>query len=65
MIEEQLYSMSYSPNIVVHSTIVIPYFYNYGTKAQQEEYIPALVAGDRVGSIAMTEPDAGSDLQVK
>ena len=26
-------------------------------------FIPAMVAGDRVGAIAMTEPGAGSDLQ--
>ena len=26
-------------------------------------YIPAMVSGDMVGAIAMTEPGAGSDLQ--
>ena len=26
-------------------------------------YIPAMAAGEKVGAIAMTEPDAGSDLQ--
>lgn len=26
-------------------------------------FVPAMVAGDRVGAIAMTEPGAGSDLQ--
>ena len=30
---------------------------------QIEKYIPAMTAGESVGAIAMTEPDAGSDLQ--
>ena len=30
-----------------------------------EKYIPAMTAGESVGAIAMTEPDAGSDLQVR
>ncbi len=63
VLEEQAYAHCYSPNIVVHSTICLPYFEKYGTKEQQEKYIPDLVKGERVCSIAMTEPDAGSDLQ--
>ncbi len=47
----------------MHSAIVMPYFVNYGTPAQIEKYVPDMTAGKRVGAIAMTEPDAGSDLQ--
>ena len=32
----------------------------YGTEAQRRRYLPALAAGDHVGSWAMTEPGAGS-----
>ena len=47
----------------VHSTIVMPYFANYGTKEQKDHYIPKMTSGELVGAIGMTEPDAGSDLQ--
>src|SRR4051794_36261124 len=34
---------------------------HFGTDAQKEKYLPALLDGTRRMSIAMTEPDAGSD----
>ncbi|MEK6654466.1 MAG: acyl-CoA dehydrogenase family protein, partial [Thermodesulfobacteriota bacterium] len=34
----------------------------FGTKAQQERYIPGLAAGEAVGAFACTEAEAGSDL---
>ena len=34
MEEEQSYAQAVSPNIIVHSAIVMPYFYNYGTPEQ-------------------------------
>ena len=33
------------------------------TLYEQDRYIPAMTAGRCVASVAMTEPDAGSDLQ--
>jgi len=33
----------------------------FGTPAQQQTYLPGMVAGDIVGAHAMTEPGAGSD----
>jgi hypothetical protein len=33
----------------------------FGSPAQQEAYLPGLVAGDLIGVHAMTEPDSGSD----
>ena len=61
--EEMSYAHCASPAMAVHSTIVMPYLTHYGTKEQQDRYIPAMTAGDCIGSIGMTEPDAGSDLQ--
>ncbi|MGE8404972.1 MAG: acyl-CoA dehydrogenase family protein [Delftia tsuruhatensis] len=46
----------------VHS-IVAHYLLNHGTEAQKRKYLPAMARGELVGSIAMTEPGAGSDLQ--
>jgi len=61
--EEMSYAMCSSPAMAVHSTIVMPYLTHYGTKEQQDKYIPEMTAGKCIGSIGMTEPDAGSDLQ--
>jgi alkylation response protein AidB-like acyl-CoA dehydrogenase len=34
----------------------------FGTAAQQGKYLPGIIAGDRIGALACTEADAGSDL---
>ncbi len=36
--------------------------YSFGTKEQQEKYIPKMFAGDWQGTMALTEPQAGSSL---
>merc|ERR1711910_60606 len=61
--EEMSYANCASPAMAVHSTICMPYLVHYGTKDQQDRYIPAMTAGECVASVGMTEPDAGSDLQ--
>jgi isovaleryl-CoA dehydrogenase len=33
-----------------------------GTEAQKRKYLPKLISGDHVGSLAMSEPGAGSDV---
>ncbi len=46
----------------LHSDIVVPYIATYGSEAQRSRYLPGCAAGDIVTALAMTEPDAGSDL---
>ena len=46
----------------VHS-IVAHYLLNHGTEEQRQYYLPQLARGELVGAIAMSEPDAGSDLR--
>ncbi|NTV65613.1 MAG: acyl-CoA dehydrogenase, partial [Oscillochloris sp.] len=46
----------------VHSDIVIPYIAHLGTPEQRTRWLPRLADGTAIGSIAMTEPNAGSDL---
>lgn len=41
----------------------MPYIEAYGTPEQKEKFIPAMVSGECITAIAMTEPGAGSDLQ--
>ena len=36
---------------------------NFGTEEQKEEYLPRLASGALRGGLALTEPDAGSDVQ--
>lgn len=33
-----------------------------GNDAQKKKYLPALIAGDKVGALAMSEPGSGSDV---
>jgi alkylation response protein AidB-like acyl-CoA dehydrogenase len=35
----------------------------FGTEEQREEFLPGICSGDWTGAMALTEPDAGSDLQ--
>jgi acyl-CoA dehydrogenase len=46
----------------VHANLVIPYVLRLGTEEQKQRWLPDMVAGRRMGAIAMTEPATGSDL---
>jgi len=46
----------------LHSDVVVPYIVSYGSEDIKEKYLPGCVCGDIVTALAMTEPDAGSDL---
>ncbi|EPQ28161.1 uncharacterized protein PFL1_04488 [Pseudozyma flocculosa PF-1] len=45
-----------------HSNLCVNQLRRHGTKAQKEKYLPDLIAGRKVGSLAMSEPGAGSDV---
>jgi acyl-CoA dehydrogenase len=49
--------------VPIHSGIVAPYIAHYGTPEQKERWLPALASGEMVAALAMTEPNAGSDLR--
>jgi acyl-CoA dehydrogenase len=46
----------------VHS-IAAHYILDYGTEEQKKYWLPLMAKGELIGSIAMTEPVAGSDVQ--
>jgi len=48
--------------IHLHSDIVVPYIYSYGTEEQKRKWLPGCVTGDTITAVAMTEPGTGSDL---
>jgi isovaleryl-CoA dehydrogenase len=45
-----------------HSNLCINQIYRWGNKQQKSKYLPKLVTGEHVGSLAMSEPSAGSDV---
>ena len=51
------------PGFSLHSEIVAPYIYRYGSEEQKQKYLPKMAKGECIGAIAMTEPGTGSDLQ--
>lgn len=54
---------SLAGSVAVHSDIVAPYIQRIGSEEQKQRWLPAMVRGDMVGAIGMTEPNTGSDLQ--
>jgi alkylation response protein AidB-like acyl-CoA dehydrogenase len=46
----------------LHSDIVVPYISAFASEELKQKYLPGCVSGDIITAIAMTEPDAGSDL---
>lgn len=45
-----------------HSNLCINQINRWGTKEQKVKYLPKLISGEHVGSLAMSEPGAGSDV---
>jgi isovaleryl-CoA dehydrogenase len=45
-----------------HSNLCINQIHRWGTPEQKGRYLPKLVTGDHVGSLAMSETEAGSDV---
>lgn len=45
-----------------HSNLCINQINRNGNQAQKEKYLPKLVSGEHIGALAMSEPNAGSDV---
>jgi isovaleryl-CoA dehydrogenase len=45
-----------------HSNLCVNQIRRNGTAAQKKRYLPGLIAGDKVGALAMSEAEAGSDV---
>src|SRR6188474_907476 len=45
-----------------HSNLCINQIQRFGTDVQKRNYLPKLITGEHVGALAMSEPNAGSDV---
>jgi len=52
----------FAVTVLVHTDMAAPHLHHAGNAAQKQRLMPDIVAGRRIAAVAMTEPDAGSDL---
>lgn len=45
-----------------HSNLCVNQIHRHGTEKQKQKYLPDLISGKKVGSLAMSEPGSGSDV---
>ncbi|MDB5969180.1 MAG: acyl-CoA dehydrogenase [Hydrocarboniphaga sp.] len=62
IIEEGAYARTSDWYCTLHSRLVAPYFTRFGNEEQRDRFFPDFVSGKKILAIAMSEPDAGSDL---
>lgn len=48
--------------VAVHAYMAASYIARFGTPQQQEKYLPDVRRGEQVAALALSEPDAGTDL---
>lgn len=48
---------------LVHTDMASVHIFNAGSQAQRDRFMPAIVAGKAICAVAVTEPDAGSDVK--
>ncbi len=61
---EELWRVGASgPGFLIHTDLVATYILSFGTEEQKAQWLPKMVKGEAIGSLGMTEPQAGSDLK--
>ncbi len=45
-----------------HSNLCVNQIFKNGNDEQRQKYLPKLISGDHIGALAMSEPNAGSDV---
>lgn len=53
---------SVSMAVSVHTGMAVPPILKFGTKEQKQRFLPGLLRGELIAALAITEPDAGSDV---
>ena len=52
----------FAVTVTVHTDMASPHLANFGTPEQLARYLPGIIRGDSICAVAVTEPDAGSDV---
>ena len=52
----------FAVTVLVHTDMASTHLFHAGTDAQKKRWLPGITAGETITAVAMTEPDAGSDL---
>ncbi len=52
----------FSTTVLVHTDMASPHLARFGSEEQKDKYLPGIIKGDILTAIAVTEPDAGSDV---
>jgi acyl-CoA dehydrogenase len=52
----------FTASTLVHTDMSAIHITKSGTAAQKQKYLPAIIRGEKICAIAVTEPDAGSDV---
>jgi len=63
MLAEELskHCLSTAITVAMHTSLAAMSILDVGTEEQKQKYLPPMASGERIGSFALTEPDAGSD----
>lgn len=48
---------------LVHTDMASVHIFNAGSQAQRDKFMPDIIAGEKIVAVAVTEPDAGSDVK--
>ncbi len=52
----------FAATVLVHTDLAFPYPIRSASREQQERWFPEMLTGETIAAIAITEPDAGSDV---
>ena len=53
----------FAVTVLVHTDMASVHVFNAGSEAQKTRWMPKIVAGEAITAVAITEPDAGSDVK--
>ena len=52
----------FAVTVLVHTDMASPHLANFGTPEQLRRHLPEVIKGEQITAVAVTEPDAGSDV---
>ncbi|MEM7252154.1 MAG: acyl-CoA dehydrogenase family protein [Pseudomonadota bacterium] len=52
----------FAVTVLVHTDMASPHLARFGSKDQLDQYFRGIISGDLISAVAVTEPDAGSDV---